>query len=29
MNPRLVQRETFTGLFVPRMPRILHDTATG
>ncbi len=26
---RFVQRETFTGLLVPMMPRVLDDTATG
>jgi hypothetical protein len=26
---RFVQRETFTGLLVPVMPRVLDDTATG
>jgi hypothetical protein len=26
---RFVQRETFTGLLVPMMPRVLADTATG
>jgi len=26
---RFVQRETFTGLLVPMMPRVLVDTATG
>jgi hypothetical protein len=26
---RFVQRETFTGLLVPLMPRVLDDTATG
>jgi hypothetical protein len=26
---RFVQRETFTGLLVPLMPRVLGDTATG
>ena len=26
---RFVQRETFTGLLVPMMPRVLEDTATG
>jgi hypothetical protein len=26
---RFVQRETFTGLLVPMMPRVLGDTATG
>ena len=28
-STRFVQRETFTGLLVPMMPRILDDTATG
>ena len=26
---RFVQRETFTGLLVPMLPRVLDDTATG
>ena len=26
---RFVQRESFTGLLVPMMPRVLDDTATG
>jgi hypothetical protein len=26
---RVVQRETFSGLLVPLMPRVLDDTATG
>jgi hypothetical protein len=26
---RFVQRETFTGLLVPMVPRVLDDTATG
>ena len=26
---RFTQRETFTGLLVPMMPRVLVDTATG
>ena len=26
---RFIQRESFTGLLVPMMPRVLDDTATG
>ena len=28
-STRFVQRETFTGLLVAMMPRVLDDTATG
>jgi hypothetical protein len=28
-STRLIQRESFTGLLVPMMPRVLDDTATG